>query len=398
MTKLDRLFTDCLAEGRFAGASALVRQRGVLVWRGDFGFRDREKELNVDGDSIFRLASMTKPVIAVAVMILAERGLLDIDDPVSRYLPAFSRLQAADRAVSFADVLEFDPENAAVPRFNLQKLEGIGTVPVCRPLTIRHLLGHCGGMGQGPYSNGIYDSGIRPDQTLAERVDWMARVPLDTQPGDCAGYSAGMGFDVLGRIVELVSGKDLNRFIREEICAPLQIADLGYALTAEQRERLARLYEAESGRLRDVTESDAAWQIVDPLPRGYYSGSAGMLGSLNAYDRFASMLAGGGELDGVRLLRPETAAAMAVNSSPKKLEMSPGIGWGLGMIVHEDPQRSGRHVSPGSFGWSGRYGCHFFIDPVRQISAVMTMGVSNIGGADSPIARAFEDAIWEEFS
>ena len=195
MTKLDRLFANCLAEGRFAGASALVRQRGSLVWRGDFGFRDREKELNVDGDSIFRLASMTKPVIAVAVMILAERGLLDIDDPVSRYLPAFSRLQAADRAVSFADVLEFDPENAAVPRFNLQKLEGIGTVPVCRPLTIRHLLGHCGGMGQGPYSNGIYDSGIRPDQTLAERVDWMARVPLDTQPGDCAGYSAGMGFD-----------------------------------------------------------------------------------------------------------------------------------------------------------------------------------------------------------
>ena len=166
----------------------------------------------------------------------------------------------------------------------------------------------------------------------------------------------------------------------------------------EQRERLARLYEAENGQLRDVTDSEPSWQIVDPLPRGYYSGSAGMLGSLNAYDRFASMLLGGGELDGVRILRPETVSAMAVNSSPRKLEMAPGIGWGLGMIVHEDPQRSGRHVSPGTFGWSGRYGCHFFIDPIRQISAVMTMGVSNVGGADSPLARAFEDAIWEQFA
>ena len=166
MTKLDQLFENCLAEGRFGGASALVRQRGVIVWRGDFGFRDRERKLNVDGDSIFRLASMTKPVIAASVMMLAERGALDIDDPVSRYLPAFAELQAADRVVSFEDVLEFDPENPGQPGFNLQKLEGIGTVPACRPLTIRHLLGHCGGMGQGPYSNGIYESGIRPEDLM----------------------------------------------------------------------------------------------------------------------------------------------------------------------------------------------------------------------------------------
>lgn len=253
-------------------------------------------------------------------------------------------------------------------------------------------------MGQGPYSNSIYEKGVRPGQTLSERVDWMAKVPLDFQPGEFAGYSAGMAFDVLGRIVEVVSGKALNDFIQEEICRPLSIPDLGFILTAEQKARLSRLYLARGGELTDVTESDASWKIVDPLPGGYCSGSAGMLGSLESYDRFVSMLANGGELDGVRILKPETVAMMSTNSSPRRLEMAPGIGWGLGMIVHEDTRRSGRKLSRGSFGWSGAYGCHFFIDPAREITAVMMMAVSNIGGADSPLAREFEDIIWNEFS
>lgn len=391
-------FRRLLDEKQFAGAAVLVRKSGNEIYRGYFGQRDIEQNLPVDGKTIFRLASMTKPVIAAAVMILSDRGLLDIDDPIGKYLPAFAKMTAASRMVGFLDVYEADPDNPLVPKFNPEKLDGIHTVPVQKPMTIRQLLGHCSGMGQGPYSNMIYSEGVRSGQTLAERVDWMAQVPLDFQPGEFAGYSAGMAFDVLGRIVEVVSGMDLQAFIQTEICGPLGIPDLGYCLDKGQLDRLSQLYEAKNGILKNVTETDAPWKTVNPLPNGYYSGSAGMLGSLESYDRFVSMLANGGELNGVRILEPETAARMAVNSSEKGLEMSPGIGWGLGMIVHEDINRSGRKVCQGTFGWSGAYGCHFFIDPVRKITAVMMMAVSNIGGADSPIARELENAVWEQFS
>lgn len=398
MTQLDHLFLHHLEQKHFAGVSAVVRRRGDVVWRGNFGLRDIRRELPAENETLYRLASMTKPVVAAAIMLLSDRGALNIDDRVDKYLPSFSNMTVADRMVGFMDVYEADPQNPLMPKFNSEKLEGIQAVPLTQPLAIRHLLGHCGGMGQGPYSNSIYETGLRPDQTLAERVEWMSRVPLDFQPGEFAGYSAGMGFDVLGRIVEVVSGRDLDTFVRQELCGPLGVSDLGWRLTKEQQGRLSRLYEAKDGALIDVTETDASWKVVDPLPQDYFSGSAGMFGSLEAYDRFAQMLANGGELDGVHVLKPETVARMRVNSSPKKLEMAPGIGWGLGMIVHEDTERSGRRLSKGSFGWSGAYGCHFFIDPIRQLSAVMTMAVSNIGGADSPIAREFENAIWEQFS
>ena len=373
----------------------LVRKDGKEIFRYQNGLRDMAGGLPVESDTIFRLASMTKPVIAAAIMILSDKGLLDIDDGIAQYIPAFANMQAADRMVGFMDIYEADPNNPMIPKFNPEKLEGIELVSVELPIRIRDILGHASGMGQGPYSCMIYEKGAYPGQTLEERVNWISQVPLDFQPGTFAGYSAAVGFDVLGRIVEIVSGMDLDTFIQTEICKPLGIKDLGYRLNEEQLGRLSHIYEAADGKLTDVTETDGPWKMVNPLPDGYFSGSAGMFGSLEAYDRFAAMLAGGGELDGVRILKEETVRRMVTDSSANHLTMAPGISWGLGMIVHEDTKASGRAVSEGSFGWSGAYGTHFFVDPVKHISAVMMMSVSNIGGADSPLATAYENCVME---
>ena len=396
--KIERQFNKYLEERRFAGVNMIVRKEGMEIFRFQAGQRNIEKALPVEEDTVFCLASMTKPVVSVAAMILSDRGLLDIDDPVGKYIPAFYDLQVADRMVGFMDVYEADPDNPLVPRFREEKLERIGLVPVEKAVTIRNILGHSSGMGQGAFSCGIYEKGVHPGQTLEERVNWIAQIPLDFQPGTYTGYSASVAFEVLGRIIEIASGTDLNTFIREEICRPLGIRDLGYQLTEEQLGRLARIYEAKDGKLTDVTDTDALWKQVNPLRNGYYSGSAGMFGSLMAYDRFAQMLAGGGRFQGVRILKEETVRRMVENSNRKDLMMEPGISWGLGMIVHEDPAKSGRKVSPGSFGWSGAYGTHFFIDPVKKISAVMMMSVSNIGGANSPLAMVFEEEVMENLA
>lgn len=392
-TVIENRMQRYLEEHRFAGAAVLVRKEGKEVFRGCFGKRDIERNLPVNEKTIFRLASMTKPVIAATAMILADQGKWKIDDPVEKYLPAFQNQKAANKMVGFMDIYEADPENPLVPKYHPEKLEDIQLVPLERPVTIRDILGHCSGMGQGPFSNQIYQQKAVPGQTLEDRVNIIGGIPLDFQPGTFAGYSAAVAFDVLGRLIEVVSEEDLDTFIRRHICEPLAIQDMGFRLTEEQLERTARIYEAKDGILTDVTDTDETWKMVNPLMNGYFSGSAGMFGSLEAYDRFVHMLANGGELDGVRILKPETILCMSHRSIESCLEMSPGIIWGLGMIVHEAPEKSDRKVSRGTFGWSGAYGTHFFIDPVRQISAVMMMSVSNIGGADSDIARQLENDV-----
>ena len=382
-------FHDLCVQGNFAGGALLIRRDGQEIHRQYEGLRDIENALPVDGDTIFRLASMTKPVVAVCVMILEERGMLSLDDPIQKYIPAFEKLRAADRMVGFMDVYEPDPDNPTVPKFNPSKLDDIHPVPLERPVTIRHLLTHSSGMGQGPYSAGPLGEKNRTDMTLEERVNMFAEVPLDFQPGTFSSYSATTGFDILGRLVELLSGMDLETFTKTNICGPLGIRDMGFHPTDEHLSRLAKLYAAKDGQLTDIGDSDELCRMFDPRKVNYLSGSAAMFGSLNAYDRFVQMLANGGELDGARILKAETVTRMA---DPRNSvhEMGSGQFWGLGMMVRDDPEKAGSPLSKGSYGWSGAYGTHFFIDPVKRLTGVMVMNVSNIGGAGSPIIPVFE--------
>lgn len=386
-----------LEKKAFAGAGCIVRKDGVVVEKVCNGYADLEHKIPVTEQTMFRLASMTKPVVAIAVMILEEEGKINIDDEVSKYLPEFSKQKAADRVVGFMDCYEADPQNPLIPKFNEEKLDNIGLVDVKREVRIRDLLSHSSGMGQGPFSMLQMEPLFHNNQTLEERVSIIAKMPLDFQPGTMTGYSAAVGFEVLGRIVEVVSEMDLNSFIQEKICKPLKIKDLGFVLSEEQKGRIARLYEAADNELIDVTESDEPWKKVNPLVNGYFSGSAGMIASLESYDRIVQMLANGGVLDNHRILKIETVNKMSSLGSYEHLEMGPGVVWGLGMIVHENPQKENSLLSKGTFGWSGAYGTHFFVDPIKHITVTMVMAVSNIGGADSYIAKELEKVVGEAF-
>jgi CubicO group peptidase (beta-lactamase class C family) len=383
-----------LQKRKFSGYGVSIRQNGRDIVRVFGGERDIAQSLPMAGNTIVRLASMTKPVIAVGAMILSDRGLLSIDDRIDRYLPEFSRMEAADKYLSFMDVYEPDPDNPLVPKFRADALMNIHVEPARKPITIEDILRHRSGMGQGPFSASILEKSDRPGMTLEERVKLFSTLPLDFQPGAFTGYSPAVAFDVLGRIIEIVSGEDLNSFIRKYICDPLEITDLGFDLTEEQLQRLSRLYESGPDGLTDATDSDHGWQLVDPLPTGYYSGSAGLLGSLDAYDRFVQMLAGKGIYGSKRILIESTVQAMTSEASGP--DMFPGLFWGLGMSVRKDPQLAGSPLSAGSYGWSGAYGTHFFIDPVKALTGVMVMQVSNIGGAGSPVIPVFERCAEEE--
>ena len=391
------LFNQYMDCHRIAGASLIVRKHGELICEMNGGFADIEHQIPFDTHTVLRLASMTKPVIAIAVMMLAEQGKLSIDDPVAKYLPAFAHMKAADHLVGFTEYYEADPQNPAMPKVNSAVLQKIAFKDASRPVTLRDMLSHSSGMGQGPLSMERYEKEKLSAPTLQERMDLIASLPLDFQPGTWTGYSAAVAFDVLGRVIELVSGMNLNRFIVEKISKPLGCADLAFLLPEERYKSLARLYEADPDGMRDVSDTEPSWPCVSAHENGYFSGSAGLLGTVADYDRIVQMLYHGGECEGIRLLRKETVATMAREASVTHLEMCPGTVWGIGMAVVEAPEKSHRAVGKNTFGWSGAYGTHFYIDPENDITVTLGVNCSNIGGADSVFSRDIEKAVMQEF-
>ena len=381
-----------------AGASLMIRRKGELICDFQCGYADLKRGKHVEKNTMFRLASMTKPVIAIAVMMLAEEGKLNLDDELGNFLPQFKNMTVADRVVGFMEFYEPDPENPAVPKVRNDLLEGVCEVAARNQITIRQMLNHSSGMGQGPISVTELERRLKPTQSLEERVNVIADTLLDFEPGTMTGYSAGTAYDVLGLLIERISGVDLNTFIQERICTPLKIYDLTFRPTMEQSARLCRLYEAGKDGMRDVTEEDPFWKLVDPVPGGYCSGSAGLLGTVEAYDRVAQMLCNRGELDGVRLLSEETVEKMTWIEKVPHMQMMPGAWWGLGMMVSEEPEKTHRSVGAGTFGWSGAYGTHFYIDPMQGITVVLGVNCSNIGGAGSPLSAELEHLIWKELS
>jgi CubicO group peptidase (beta-lactamase class C family) len=339
-----------------AGAALLIRRAGEIIVQACFGYADLAKQEPVTERSVFRLASMTKPIAAAAIMLLADQGRLHLDDALAEFLPDF-----ADKP----------------------------------GVTVRHLLNHSSGLAQDPEgierANGYMD----PADRLADRVRKWAKLPLDFEPGTRTGYSPLVGFDLLGRIVEVVSGEELQTFFQKRLFEPLGIRDLTYLLTPEQQSRLVRLYEAGEGTLTDVTDTEPLWSAVDAMKNGYFSGGAGLYGTLEDYDKFVQMLAGDGLFQGVRLLKPETVRLMRTPSS--ELLLSPGLSWGLGMIVYLDPAQNGLPMSAGSYGWSGAFGTHFFIDVAKQLHVTLMINRSNIGGAGSYISREVEKLTYEIF-
>ena len=357
-----------VAEGKIAGIIATVARRGQTAYREKFGFADVESGAAMQFDTIFRIASMTKPVTSIAAMLLYEEGWFDLNTFVYEFIPAFKDVKV----------------------FVKQDKSGLEVAPLERPITFRHLFTHTSGLSYGfapeddlidrlyteagASLSGFYAPGSRA--TGRDLMDVLVKLPLAFQPGTQWRYS--LSIDVIGYLVELISRKPLDVFLRERVFEPLGMVDTDFYVPAEKTSRLARIYM--------TPESGAGLARVDlpapTKPPAFLSGGGGLFSTAGDYARFAQMLVNGGELDGVRLLSPRTVALMEMNQAPSQAmpyEQAPGIlknsgyGYGLGMRVLTDVAASGRAGSVGEFGWDGAFATYVWIDRHEALYGLLMM-------------------------
>ncbi|MBD9479233.1 serine hydrolase domain-containing protein [Pseudoxanthomonas sp. PXM02] len=352
---LDTFLAQAVGDDGYLGAVALVSRQDQVIYHGAFGHADPQGT-SLHEDAIFRIYSMTKPVTSVAALMLVEEGRLGLDDPVAKYLPVFAQL----KRVTGGD--------ADAPQL----------APVARTLTVRHLLTHTAGFATGGDDIRVASALLQrqaPEEAadLAGYADRVARAPLADEPGTRFRYD-GVNTEVLARVIEVASGQPFDRFLQARILSPLGMRDTGFEVPAGQRARVMALTSRDAEGHRVLADTPSARTPGVPL-RAYTSGAGGLYSTAADYLRFARMLANGGELDGVRLLKRETVAMMMSDQlaafDPAVPAPEPGEGFGLGGYVITDPAKTTRPGSPGQFGWSGAASTYFTIDPVRHLVIVL---------------------------
>jgi CubicO group peptidase (beta-lactamase class C family) len=366
LARLSERMRQGVERGELPGAVVLVARRGRIAYRESFGLRDPESRAPMRADAIFRIASMTKPFTSLAVMMLAEEGRLSIADPVARYLPAFRDLKVA--------VVRRDADGRPETLLEAPR----------RPMTVHDLLRHTSGLTYGlagphPVKQAYVDAKVgSSDDTNEQLVAKLARLPLVFQPGTTWEYSVST--DVLGRIVEVVSGMPLERFIAERIAGPLKLVDTGFAVPQSKAERGAR-----PQREGPANELPRIPPVTADLP--YKSGGGGMVSTAADYARFCQFWLNGGTLDGVRLVSRKTVELMTTDHLPPGAAMGPdmtrfeallpsadvGQGFGLGFAVRTAAGRNPLHGSVGDYFWGGAFGTFFWIDPKEQMFAILMM-------------------------
>lgn len=351
LKRLDAAMKKMVEGGRLAGAVTMLTRRGKTVNVTVHGKKDIRKPDPLERDSIFRIYSMTKPVTGVAMMMLYEEGLWRLDDPVSRYVPEFAKLQV------------FVGEN---PDGTMK------TEPARRSITMRELMTHTGGLGYGLSAASPVDRMFRAASLtsgrmpLQEMVEGVAKIPLLTQPGTRWSYSIAV--DVQGHIVEKLSGQSLADFMKTRIFDPLGMKDTGFYVPKVKVSRLALVHgEDGAGTLTPPEERG------DPtVPPAGASGGGGLFSTAADYARFCEMLLGGGQFGKARLLAPRTVEMMRTNHVlPEPLKtMRAGTGWGMDFSVMLDAATAGEPVSNGTYWWWGIAGSWFWIDPVADLAFI----------------------------
>jgi CubicO group peptidase (beta-lactamase class C family) len=322
---------------------------------------------------------MTKPITCVAVMTLVEQGKLGLDDPVGKYLPELLDLR----------VLGDSKADSAT---------GVATVPAKRPVTIRDLLSHTSGFAYGGLplldarlTRSYARAGVegRGHKTIAEQVERLAKVPLAHQPGE--GWTYGLSHDVLGRVIEVVSGQSFAKYLQERIFTPLDLHDTWFSVPKDKRERVATIYRAgEGGKLTAIPKTYGS--------ETFFSGGGGLFSTARDYTRFAQMLSNGGVLDGTRILKTETIAAMRTNQIGDLDAKIAGVSlgkYGLGLGLALTPAKGGGKANLNRYFWGGFYSTNFWIDPRHDLVAVIMTQVlpTNHGGLEAVFRRAVDAAI-----
>ncbi len=369
LQRIDALMQHFINRGVISGGVTLVARRGRVAHLQAHGLAEIESARQMQTDALFRLASMTKPVIAVAILVLAEEGKLLITDPVSNFLPTFKAQHVA--------VPNGAPANWAITDL---KAGGFHLEPASREITIKDLLTHTSGMGSATAGVSFEQTAavlgtFRPGDCLGDVIPRMGPVPLSFQPGAIWEYSPLFGFDTLAHIVELVSGSSIDRFLQERIFQPLGMRDTAFSVPADKLSRLAVVYNRTPSGLR---AAQSAWFIdLQTTPENrYYSGGGGLAGTAEDYGRFGMMLANGGQLDGERVLSRRTVALMATNHIgtlplDRAFGDMRGYRFGLGVRVVDDSGEASTPASRGTFGWAGAFGTNSWIDPVEQMVGLL---------------------------
>ncbi len=366
---LDAALQGYVDEERIAGSVTLVLRDGRIVYSAEKGMRNVEAGLPMTRDTVFRIASQTKAIVATGIMMLHERGALQITDPLSKYFPEW-----ADAKVAVAR-----PGGA----YELQALQ--------RPITLRDLLTHTSGIGYGtagPANKAWVDAGISGwyfasnDEPIGETVRRMAALPQQAQPG--TEWIYGYNFDILGAVIEKVSGQDLATFLQEKIFAPLGMGHTQFYVDPAYADRLAVVYRPRArGGIEPVPNvgSMNGQGEYTSGPRVAYSGGAGLTSTAEDYAKFLQMTLNGGQLNGVRLLSPKTIKLM-VSDHLNGIPFQPGNGMGLGFSVLKDLGARGTLGTVGEYGWGGAYHSQYWVDPVEKLVVVYLTQTLDVGDLD----------------
>jgi CubicO group peptidase (beta-lactamase class C family) len=372
LARIDSLIEPLVARGELPGAVVFLARDGRIVMHKAYGYRDTRTRAPMRKDDIFRIASQSKAITSLAVMMLWEEGRFGLDDPIERFIPEFANPRVLTR---------FNPADSSYE-----------SAPARRRPTIRQLLTHTAGLDypaigsdefKAIYAKAGIPSGIgNTAATICDKMRVLGTLPLKHEPGERFTYS--LGLDVLGCLVELVSGMPFDRFLRTRIFDPLGMRDTWFHLPADRAGRLVALHDLESGQA--VPRHDPVFDGVDPdypkHPGGYFSGGAGLSGSIEDYAKFLQLFLNGGELNGVRLLSPRTVELMLTDQLPT-LPNEFGLGFALETPAndYQSPQ------SVGSFSWGGAFRTTYWADPRQRLVALLY--TNTYGGRPAPLGNQF---------
>ena len=363
LARIRPLILSHIAASDLSGAVTLVARKGKVIHFEAHGLADREGNKPMQTSTLFRMASMTKPMTAVSILILMEEGKLLLSDPVSKYIAEFR-----------------NPKVAVWQLPNNPRGAGAMLVPANREITIKDLLTHTSGLAngfEGPAGDYVRKANLARGGSLDERVRRVAVLPLNFQPGSQWEYSPGTGFDTLGRIIEIQSGMSLAQFFQTHIFDPLGMKDTFFDVPEARRTDMVVAYsKSDKGLVRPPAAA-----LATELSRQYYSGAGGLTGSAQDYLQFCSMLLNGGQLNGARILSRKTVELMTADAIPgldlrnylNGEQVLQGYGFGLGVRVRRNNGENGWLGTPGDFGWAGALGTYFWIDPKEQLIGIIMM-------------------------
>lgn len=382
LQRVDDFIDRYIEKGEVSGGVALVARNGRIVHLTARGVTDLQTRQPMQKDSIFRIASMSKPVAGVALLMVVEEGKVRLDDPVSKFLPSFRDMKVAvPRARAGAPA--GPPAPGQPPAFY--------TVPADREITVLDILTHTSGLMSGASSNAGGQAAFRQRHEIG--LKWVdnlgADAVLEFQPGTRWAYSPVAALDTAARIVEIASGRNFDQFVKERLFGPLGMKDTFFWPSDAQRARLVTNHTLSDGKLAPNPNPDS---MSSPV---YFSGGGGLMSSAASYARFAMMLANGGELDGIRILSPAMVRLLGSQVIPDTLPgRRAGEGYGLSVRHVSDSAARRTMISEGSFGWSGAYGTHFWVDPSKKLVGILLMQTPGQQRADefeTAVMQALED-------